>query len=48
MLQQEGKDDKTALEEAVVRIEQLRHSAPVSAIQWSHGDLYSGATLHAQ
>ena len=25
-----------------MRAEQLRHSAPVLAFQWCHGDLYSG------
>ena len=40
---QEATDAKSFPEVATVSIEQLRHSAPVSGLQWSHGDLYSGA-----
>ncbi|CAL5224911.1 g7676 [Coccomyxa viridis] len=47
----EAKEVEAPAEEPAVRAEQLRHSAPVLAFQWCHGDLYSddsaqgGATL---
>ena len=39
---QEAKEVEAAPQEPAVRAEQLRHSAPVVAFQWCHGDLYSG------
>ena len=44
---QESSGAEEQAEEASVTIEQLRHNAPVVALEWSHGDLHSGMALPA-
>lgn len=44
---QESTGAEEEAEEASVTTEQLRHNAPVVALEWSHGDLHSGMALPA-
>lgn len=39
---QDANGANSVSEESTVAIEQLRHNSSVLALQWSHGDLYSG------
>ena len=39
---QEVNGSDSVSEKCTLAIEQLRHNSPVLALQWSHGDLYSG------